>query len=155
MNEKSLIEKPKEYFHTKQLIDEGKHDEALQLIDKFKERGEATPNEVLLYNLLKCEILYQQGLWEDLVKFAEQTYQDSLELGNNPLSVDALLKIAEALTWLGDSARVEGIIKQAEELLKTQTQELIMEYKQREADIYTVKGWFNTWIKSDADKASN
>ncbi|MCK4780472.1 MAG: hypothetical protein KAT57_09810, partial [Candidatus Lokiarchaeota archaeon] len=104
MNEQNVEEKPEEYFHTKQLIAEGKHDEALQLIDKFMEKGEHPPYDILLYNLLKCEVLYQQGLWEDLVKFTEQTYQESLELGDNLLSVDALLKIAEALIWLGDSS---------------------------------------------------
>ncbi len=153
MNKPNLNEKPKEYFHTKQLIDEGKHEEALQLIDKFKENGEGTLHDILLYNLLKCDVLYQQGLWEELAKFAEQTYQESLDLGDNLLSVDALLKIAEALIWLGDSTRIDGIIKQVEELLKTQTQELVMEYKQREADTYTVKGFFHMWIKNDADKA--
>ncbi len=50
MNELNLKEKPKEYFRTKHLINEGRHDEALQLIDKFEEKGEYTLHNILLYN---------------------------------------------------------------------------------------------------------
>ena len=76
MNEQDLKEEPEEYSHAKQLIAEGKHDEALQLIDNFKEKGESSLHDILLYNLLKCEILYQQGLYIDLFKLAEQIYQE-------------------------------------------------------------------------------
>ncbi len=153
MNEQNTKEKPKEYFRIKRLIIEGKNDEALQLIEKLKETEEITLHDIILYNLFKCDIIYQQGLWEDLFKFAENVYQESLGLGENILSVDALLKMAEALIWLGDPIRAEEIIKQGENLLKTQTQSPPLEYKQREANLLYVKGLFYAWIKNDADTA--
>ena len=115
-----IKEKTEDYSRLKQLIYEGKHEEALQLIDKLKEKGEHSPHDILLYTLLKCEILYQQGLYTDLFKLAEQIYQESIGLGDNLLSVDALFIMAEALIWLGETNKAEEIIKQGEELLKNQ-----------------------------------
>ncbi|MFX1573280.1 MAG: tetratricopeptide repeat protein [Promethearchaeota archaeon] len=152
MNERNSKEKPEEYFLTEKLIIEGKLDEALQMIDKFKEKGEYSPRDIILFNLLKCRILNQQGLWEDLSKLAEESYQQSLGLGENYLSIDALLKLAESLIWLTDTIRVEGIITQAEELLKSQSQESLEEYRLMEANIYVLRGFFSAWIKSEGDK---
>ena len=113
MNEKNISEESEGYSHINQLIIEGKHGEALQLIDKNKKKGELLHHEVLLYKLLKCEILYQQGLWEDTINLAEQIYQDSLEGEDNLISIDALLKMAESSIFLNDfktaSAAIEPI----------------------------------------------
>lgn len=153
MSKPKLNERPEDFFRTKQLILEGKHNETLQLIDKFKEKEDSTLHDILLYNLLKCEILYQQGLYKDVVKLAEQTFQESLGLGDSLLSIDARLNMVEPLILLGDPNKAEEIIKQSEDLLKTQIQESSIEYKLREALIFHVKAWFYTWVKHDADQA--
>ena len=153
MNMDIIKEKPEDYSDIKQLIYEGKHEEALQLIEQFKEKGEHSQHEILLYTLLKCEILYQQGLNIDLFKLAEQIYQESLELGPNLLSVDALFIMAEALIWLANPNKAEEIIKQGEQLLKTQNQVSTIEVKQREAHLFYVKGLFYMWLKMNSDLA--
>jgi len=153
MNEQNLKEKPKEYFHIEQLIVEGKHAEALQLINQFEEKEENTLHDIILYNLLKCDILYQQGLWNEQFKLAENTYQESLELGNDLLSIDALLEMTEALIWLIKPTKSEQIIKQGNDLLEIQTNKHSLEYKLREAKAFYSKGLFYAWIKSDADRA--
>lgn len=153
LNEQNFTEESKEYSHIKQLIIEGKHVEALQLIDKTMKKGDLSHHDVLLYNLLKCEILYQQGLWEDVVKLAEYTYQDSLESEDNLLSVDALLKMAESLIFLNDPTKIEQIIEQCMNKLNNQILKQSLEYKKREAHIFYVKGFFYAWIMDDADKA--
>ena len=152
MNDQKVKEKPKELILAKQLIDECKLDESEQLIKNFEEKGGHTLYDILLCNLLKCKILYYQGLYEDVVKLAEQTYKESLGLGKNLLLVDILLIMSDALLWLSQLDRLHDTIKQGEELLKTLTQELPAEYKQREAFIAFLKGGFYFQIR-DADQA--
>ena len=144
-------EKPEELILAKQLIDECKFD-AHQLIRNFEERERHTLHDLVLSHLLKCELLLWQGLYEDLVKLAEQTYKERLGLGKNLLSVDILLKMANALLWLNQFDKFHDIIKQGEELLKALPQELPADYKQREAYIAWLKGRFYFQIR-DADRA--
>jgi len=149
MSEHKLKRKPKELILAKQLIDECKLDEAEQLIKNFEEKGGHTLYDLVLCHLLNCELLFWRGLYQDVVKLAEQTYKESLGLGKNLLSVDILLRMAFALLWLGDTNKFVEIIKQGEELLKALTQELPAEYKQREAYIAYLKGWIYMWRSAD------
>ena len=142
----------KELEQAKKFIDISRLDEADQIIQTFEEKGGHTLNDMVLCHLLKCELLLQRGLYEDTVKLAEQTYKESLGLGKNLLSVDILLIMANAQIWFFQSDKLHDIIKQGEELLKTLTHELPTEYKQREAYIAFLKGWFYITIK-DADQA--
>jgi len=70
-----MIEKPEELLRAEKLIDEGKLDEAHQLIKNFEEKGGHTLHDNILCHLLNCELLYWRGLYEDVVKLAEQTYK--------------------------------------------------------------------------------
>ena len=143
---------PKELIRAKQLIDEYKLDEAEQLIKSFEEKGGHTLHDIVLCHLLNCELLFWRGLHEDFVTLAEQTYKESLGLGNNLLSVDILLIMAWALLCLYQTDKSHDLIKQGEELLKTLTLELPAEYKKREASIAYLKGWIYDQIWS-ADQA--
>jgi len=136
-----------------QLIKSGKIEEALNVLRNFKEKGEHTLQDNVTCHLLKCELLFQQGLFEDLLKLAEQTYKESLGLGPNLLSVNALMWKVRALTYLFRLSKVFDVIKQGEELLKTLTHELPADYKQTEATIAFAKGLFLYWEKRDADLA--
>ncbi len=143
---------PKELIRVKQLLDDCKLDEAHQLIKNFEEKGGHALYDLVLCHLLNCELLFWRGLYEDVVKLAEQTYKESLRLGKNLLSVDILLIMVFALVWLDQSDKLHDIIKQGEELLKALTQELPVDYKQREACIAFLNGWFYLQI-NDADQA--
>jgi len=145
-------DKPEELIRAKQLLNECKLDEADLLISNFEEKGEHTFHDLVLCHLLKCELLFWKGLHNDVIKLAEQTYKESLELGKNILSVDILLRMADALNWLGQSNKLHDVIKQGEELLKSLPQELPTDYKQREASIAWLKGWFYI-RKMDTDQA--
>ena len=141
-----------ELIQARQLIDISKLDEAGQKLKSFEEMGEHTLHDKFFCLLLKCKLLSGRGLHEDVVKLAEQTYKESLVLENNFLSVDILLEMALALLRLGKVDKAFEIIKQGEEVLKTLTQELSAEYKQREAYIAYLKGWAYDQ-KSDIDQA--
>ncbi|MFX0018546.1 MAG: tetratricopeptide repeat protein [Promethearchaeota archaeon] len=133
----------KELIQAKKSIDEYKLDEADQLIKHFEEKGVHTPYDVVLCHSLKCELLFWQGLFEDTVKLAEQTYKESLGLGKNILSVDILLTMAWTLLMQGQgqTEKAQDIINQGEEMLKALTLESVEEYKQRKANIAHLKGW--------------
>ena len=133
---------PKELIQVKQLIVEYKLDEAHHLIRKFEERGRHTLHDRVSGQVLNCELLLRQGLYEDLVTLAEQVYKESLRLGKNLLSVDILLLMANALLWLKEYEKLQEIIKQGEELLNDLPQESPADYKQREAYIAWIKGRF-------------
>ena len=62
---------PKELIQVKQLIVEYKLDEAHHLIRKFEERGRHTLHDRVSGQVLNCELLLRQGLYEDLVTLAE------------------------------------------------------------------------------------
>ncbi|MFX1499535.1 MAG: tetratricopeptide repeat protein [Promethearchaeota archaeon] len=154
MNEKGNLkkQKSKELILAKQLLEDGKLDEADQLINNFEQKGGQTLHDMINCHLLKCEIMTWRHQYEDTVKFAEQTYNESLRLGKNLLSVDILLIMANALVSSNRLDKAISIIKQGEVLLKTFTQELPTDYKEREAYLAFVKGWFY-YYKGDADKA--
>ncbi|MFX0105712.1 MAG: tetratricopeptide repeat protein, partial [Candidatus Hodarchaeota archaeon] len=152
MTENISHSEPKELSQVKKLIDECKLDEADQIIKSFEEKGGHSLHDIVLCHLLKCELLGERGLFEDLVKLAEQTYKESLGLGKNLLSVDILLRMAEGQSLLIQPDKSHEIIKRGEDLLKTLTKELPADYKQREAYIAYLKGWYYIQ-KLNADQA--
>ncbi len=142
MSESKLKRKPEELIQAEQLVVEGKFEEAHKLMAKIKERGEITLKSELLCNLLKTDIMIQQGLYEDAIKLANQTYNASLELRENVLAFDALNFETKALLWLSRSEEVLTKIKVGEELLRNFKQELPEEFKLRESAIEFLKAWF-------------
>ncbi len=152
MSENKLKGRPEELIQAEQLIVEGKFEEAHQLMDKFKEKGEYTLKDTLSSNLLKIDIMIQQGLYEDAIKLANQTYKESLGLRENLLAFDALNLETKALCWLSRSDEALDKIKEGEELLKIIKQELPGAHKLRESAIEFLKAWFYL-LMNDGDKA--
>jgi len=144
-------EKPKELTRARQLINEGKLDEALQLMNNYEEKGEITLEDLVKCHLLKCELFFQQDLYENVVTLAEKTYKESLGLEKKFLSIDALMLTAQALLPLNRLDRAFDIIKQGEELLKNQTLDVPKESKQREANLAFISGYYN--INTNVDRA--
>jgi tetratricopeptide (TPR) repeat protein len=134
--------KPQELVRVKRLIDLVRFDEANQLIKEFEEKQDHALYDKVLCNLLKCDILYYQGVYDEVIKLAEQTYKESLGLGKNLLSVDALLRMAHALFDYRQWEKSYDRIKQGEELLKALTHELPEEYKRRKAYLALLKGHY-------------
>ncbi len=74
-----VVKPPEELIQAKQLINEGKFDDALLIKKNFEEKGDCTLYDVISCQLLKCAILYQQSLYEDAFNLAEEAYKKSLE----------------------------------------------------------------------------
>ena len=131
-----------ELTQARKLIDEGKLDKAHSLLTNFEENRGKTPYNVVLCKFLKCQVFRYQGLFEKALKLAEQTYNESLELGEKLLSIDILLLMAEVLSTLHMFEKVNNIIIQGEELLNRLPQKSVLYYKQREAHIAFQKGLY-------------
>jgi len=122
----------KELAQARQFIIEGKFEESL--------RRNNSLHDIVSCHLIKCNLFLHQGLFKKLVKFAEQTYKESLGLEKSILSVDVLIFMANGLIESFNVKPAIKIIKQAEELLATLTEELIINKNRREAHISYLKG---------------
>jgi len=152
MDDQSLKNKPAELIQAQKLIDEARFEEAIQLMDVFKENAEDSRHAQLSCNLLKSEILIEQGSYEDAIKLSDQTYREALELGERLLAFDALNKLCMSLFWLFRLDEGLEKIKECEELLETLTRILPIEYKQRRAAIEYHKAGFYVY-HNDANNA--
>jgi len=145
-------EKPEELIRAQQLIDDAKVNEAHDLLNNFEKKEGLTLHDKVYSHLLRADLLFQQGRHKEVVTLAEETYDMSLGLGKNLLSVDALMWMAVALIFLNRMDKAYDIIKQGEELLNALPQEVPADYKQREAFVALGKGRFYQ-RKGDGDKA--
>ncbi len=134
-------EKPEELSKVNSLIDEGKLDEALKLLNNYKQKERLNHRDKALCHLLQCKILFWQGKYKELIKLAEQIYKESRRLENIFLKVDSLLIMTHALAMLDKIAEAFDLIKQGEELIKTIPQKLTKAYKQIEAYLAFIKGY--------------
>ncbi len=132
--------KPEELIQAEKLIDDAKVNEAHELLSSFLRKEGLPLHERVLGLLLRCELLYQQGHYNEVATLAEQIFKESFGLGKNLLSIDALMWMARALIHLDMLNKANNRIKQGEELLKTFIQEVPFEYKQREALLAFAKG---------------
>ena len=135
-------EKPEELIRAEQLIDKDKLDEALTLLNNYEQKEGLTHHDKVSCHLLQCQILFWQGKLKELIKHAEQTYKESEGLENNFLKIDSLLIMTHALVRLERLDKAFNIIERGEELLKTLPQEVPTDYKQREAYLAHIKGYF-------------
>ncbi|MHA2087898.1 MAG: tetratricopeptide repeat protein [Promethearchaeota archaeon] len=134
------------------LVNEGKFDAALKKMNQFEEGGEISLQDKVSFNLLKCDILNQQSLYEDSLQLAENTYKESLGLGKSLLTIDCLNLMAYSLMQQNKTDKAVLLLNQGEELLKTITQENLKDYKKREADINFYKGFiFHPWVSQESD----
>jgi len=134
-------EKPEELSKANNLIDEGKLDEALTLLNNYKQKEALNHHDKASCRLLQCKILFWQGKYKELIKLAEQIYKESRGVENIFLKVDSLLIMTHALAMFDRIAEAFDLIKQGEELIKTIPQKLTKTYKQREAYLAFIKGY--------------
>ena len=150
----SYIE-PKELTQARQFIKEGKFEESIQLLKDFEEKRKNSLHDIVSCHLIKCDLLLHQHSVEKLVKLAEQTYKESLGLEKSILSVDALIWMARSLIF-SNVKQSKMITKQAEELLATLTEELVINKTRREAQIFQLRGMISNPAfspKGDVDLA--
>ncbi len=144
MNEKISRKEdtPEELTLAEKLIDDAKVNEAHELLDNFERKEGLTIHDKVSSHLLRADLLYQQGRYEESLSLAEQTYKESLGLGKNLQSVDCFIHMAKSLRSLRKPDKSLDVIIQGEELLKNLPQVLSSEGMKREAFIAFLKGYY-------------
>ena len=140
------------FTRSEELFNTGKYNEAYKLLSDFEKNKTHSPYEIVSSHLLKAELLFQQGRYDEVFNLAEFTYNESLELGNNPLSIDALIWKARTLIYLNQLDKALNIIRQVEDILNSIPEESSPRYKKTIAFFFFTKGCFH-WFKAEATQS--
>ncbi len=139
-----------EIAHTEQLMNEGKFNEALQLVETIEARNDLTSNDQLACHLLRSALLSKLGHLEDALEIAKGAVEESQKLESHFQMVDALVIVSEILWYLGRSDESLEAVEHGEQVLHTIPREQTSELVQREAaltdrkgTIYQMKGRFD------------
>ena len=136
-----------------QLFIEGLYFKSLDSIVDFEQKEDLNPEDRLSCYLLKSNIYYELGEYNDALRFAEQACDMSQELGIKPLLVDSYISKAWALLELRDFDLVLRLISKGEELLKELTIKPQSEFAKRDALLKLIKSMFYVYKSGNIDKA--
>ena len=122
------------------LNDEGKYEDALQIIFALEQKIEITPLKQISCDLIKGSSMVRIGRYNEVTSLSERIAQESQKLGEKIHIVDAFILKAKALYWLRRLDEGLEILDQCERLLKNLTDKSPLEIKQREAWIAWCRG---------------
>lgn len=143
--------KSKEFIQVKQLVEAAKFREALQFMNDFRELESFSRQEQVSWHILKSRCLNRLGQFEEAFKLAEDVYKESEGLGDPLQTLDALIELSEALTFLGRLDKVMSLIAKVDVLIKKIIGKPSKELKKREASITYIKGYISFQM-GDIDK---
>jgi len=142
----------KELEQTIKLYNEGKLEEALQLITNFEKLGDLNPEDYHYYRFIKGFIFFNMGRVQESLSITEQDYQESTNL-NKPLFLcDSIFLKWCTLLLLGKAPELWEDVVHYEKLLNSASQENPFELKLREGFLFFMKGYFYFWERK-YDKA--
>lgn len=145
----SLIEKLKEIHKLK---DTAKNQEALISIEKIIDSRSLNIDEQLDALLLKGEILYNIGNFEELLSLSKDISQEAEKSEKFLQNIDALILMVNALWRLSRLSESEQIILKGENLINSSTNISTIELEKRRAILFSRKA--NIYGgRGDVDKA--
>ncbi|MFX0011085.1 MAG: tetratricopeptide repeat protein [Candidatus Hermodarchaeota archaeon] len=124
----------------KQLREEWKIKEALQIILELEQRDDLSLKESLSYKLVKADLLRISGNDLEAVEIAEEILQEFQKLGDLVSSFDALLIQAYVYMMIVNVSKSEDIIRQLESLLNVIKETLSIDLRERESQFARIKG---------------
>lgn len=142
----TLLSKSERLFNT------GKFNEAYALLSDFENIKKYPLYDIVSINLFKTELLFQQGRYKEVLLTAKNTYQNSLELGEISLRVDALIWMARALIFLNKLDEAYQLIIKGEKLLTSVDSKTSSVYIKSKGFITFVKGYFYS-VKGEIDQS--
>ena len=89
----------KELIQAEKLIEEGKIEKALQLLNEFGKKKDLPYHERISYYTLKSRLAVYFLDGNEIAKFAEKAYQESQKLENSLLLLDVYIQMAVSLLW--------------------------------------------------------
>jgi len=140
MSEIKLTGRPEELIQAEQLINDAKIHEAQALLTIYERKKGLTLHDRVSCQLLKCDVLFHQGRYKEVLILAEQTYKECSEKRYILHSVDCLIFMAHSFILLHKINKALDVITQGEELLKSVSHELSTEILKRDAFIIYLKG---------------
>ncbi|MFX1254597.1 MAG: tetratricopeptide repeat protein [Promethearchaeota archaeon] len=142
----------KKLIQVEKFINEGKFNDALQIVEIFEKRKEITPIDHLTCQLLKSTILNKQGHFKTVLKLTEEILTESRNLGQPLQQIDTLLIKAEALWRLGKFDESFKTIEQGEQVFKKLPRKPSEKVARREALLLFQKGTIYR-LRGDYDRA--
>lgn len=130
----------KELAHVKDLINEGKYEEAFQLVKDLEQKENLTSEETLRTQVYQCRIYFALGQSDVALKIAEDLYQKSQEMKMPLFSLDALFLKEYVYMNLWRIEELFIILEQHEKLFKSIPREESLEFQEREAYLFLMKG---------------
>ncbi|KKK95550.1 hypothetical protein LCGC14_2671700, partial [marine sediment metagenome] len=109
---------PKELAHARELMDQAKFGEALEIIENFESVKTITPDDQLSALLIKAWIYAYTQQFEKQIEISERAYKISQALGLMPESIEALIGKA-FIAFIGDLDKASTYVTEAERLLKS------------------------------------
>jgi tetratricopeptide (TPR) repeat protein len=150
-----LISMHKELERGFKLVNEGKLEEALQVIIDFEKSKELTPEDKHYFRTIKGWIIFQMGKLPESLIIAEQDYQESKTQNKILFLIDSICLRFFILFMIGGNIKAgearEDVLS-SERLLKSITQEPSIEINLRKGFIIYMKGYYSYW-EGSLDKA--
>ncbi|MHA1480205.1 MAG: tetratricopeptide repeat protein [Candidatus Thorarchaeota archaeon] len=129
-----------EIAHSEQLMNEGKFNEALLLVETIDGRNDLTSFERLKCHLFKSTLMSKMGHYKDALEIAERAKDESQRLEAPLYIVDALVIVSDVLLSLGRFDESLKVVEQGERVLKTISLEQQSELVIREATLLNRRG---------------
>jgi len=139
-------------MQAERLFDQGYVKEALQAVNDLEKTGDYSAQDRISCGLLRSNILFELGQFEEGFKLAEQICRESQELGNYLQSVDALISVAKGYISMLNLDDCEKALSRAEILLDRITEKSLTEVQLRKVKLYSLKGMTYS-LKGDLEEA--
>jgi len=123
----------------KQLREEGKIKEALQIVLELEQGKDLSLKELLSYKLVKANLIWMLGKPLDAIEIAKEIFQESQKLGDLISSFDALLLQAYFYMIMVNITQSEDLILQAEKLFKIIKATSSIDLRERESFFVRIK----------------
>ncbi len=131
------------------LLNEGKDNEVFQLIKILEKNEDLTPEERLKIQILKGNLFYLLGKYQESLNISKIVYNESIRLNKPLLSIDAIyIEWVTLFIFLGTHLETWEQITDCENLLKTAVKEPRSEIEQKEGLVNFMKGYFNFWERN-------
>ncbi|MHA2326334.1 MAG: tetratricopeptide repeat protein, partial [Promethearchaeota archaeon] len=144
------------------IYNEGKVEEALQLLIDFEKLGDLTLEDKHYYRFLIGLIFLQMGRFQECLKIAEQDYHENKNQNKHLFLIDSILVKFSSLQSIGGpdspmrvdnpNSKIWEDVSLGEKLLESITQEHPDEFKLRKGFLFIMKGFFFYW-RGNLDRA--
>jgi len=136
----------------RQLRNEGNNIKAVQSLNSLENRSDLSQNDNLTYLVLKGDLYFRLGQYNEAIDIAEQAYQEAQKLENKIRSLDALITKQWCLGNIGRFDERIDTIEKGEKLLKEFSGEPSLKIINRTAELLLGKAEFYV-TKNELEKA--